>query len=81
MKTPLLKEFEYYLANQNELVRKYRGKFIVIKNLTVVGAYDSEIVAVEESAKKYPKGTFLVQKCEPGDEEYTETFHSRAVFC
>ena len=76
----LKKEFEYYLSNQDELVKKHKGKFIVIKDGKVIGEYDSPFEAVEETSKKYELGTFLVQKCEPGSESYTQTYHSRVSF-
>lgn len=76
----LKKEFEYYLAHQDELVKKYNGKFIVIKDCQVIGEYDSLLEAVEKTSKKYELGTFLVQKCEPGSESYTQTYHSRVSF-
>ena len=76
----LEKEFKYYLEHQDELVKKYNGKFIVIKDCQVIGAFDSELEAVEKTAEKHELGTFLVQKCEPGSESYTQTYHSRAVF-
>lgn len=79
MTTELEKEFNYYLKNQDELVKRYNGKFIVIKNSQVIGAYDSELEAVEKTAEKYELGTFLVQKCEPGSESYTQTYHSRVA--
>ncbi|MDM7999310.1 MAG: DUF5678 domain-containing protein [Dehalococcoidia bacterium] len=73
-------EFDYYLAHQNELVKKYNGKFIVIKNQEVIGVYDSELEAVKETAREHELGTFLVQKCEPGSESYTQMYHSRVTF-
>lgn len=76
----LRKEFQYYIDHQAELVEKYNGKFIVIKDCKVVGAFDSEMDAINESVKVYELGTFLVQKCEPGSDSYTQTFHSRVVF-
>jgi hypothetical protein len=75
----LKKEFEYFLEHKKELVREYNGKFVVIKNLKVIGAYDSEIDAIEETSKTEELGTFLVQKCEPGDASYTQTFRSRVA--
>lgn len=80
MKSPLEKEFNYYLTHQKELVAKYKGRTIVIKNERVIGDYDSEIEAVSETAKTHALGTFLVQKCEPGQESYTNVFHSRVAF-
>lgn len=78
--TPLKKEFEFYLENQTELAKKYNGKYIVVKNREVIGVFDSEIEAVEKTSVNHELGTFLVQKCEPGKESYTQTYHSRVVF-
>ena len=76
----LKKEFEYYIEHQKELVEQYNGKFIVIKDKTVIGAYDEEVDAIKETTKKHDLGTFLVQKCESGVENYTQTDHSRVTF-
>jgi hypothetical protein len=73
-------EFQYYLDHQDELVKKYVGRVLVIKGQKVIADYDSELQAVEETVKTHPLGTFLVQKCEPGEESYTQTFHSRVAF-
>jgi hypothetical protein len=80
MSNSLEKEFTYYLDHQAELVKKFNGKFIVIKGGGVLGSYDSEIEAIKETEKEHELGTFLVQKCEPGDESYTQTYHSRVSF-
>lgn len=81
MAKPLEREFEYYLQHQNDLVKRYNGKFIVIKDEKVIGVYDNELEAIKETSKHHELGTFLVQKCEPGKESYTQTFHSRVVAC
>jgi len=75
----LKREFEYYIAHQDELVKQYNGKYIVIKNQQVIGVYDSQLKAIEETTKVHELGTFLVQKCEPGKESYTNIFHSRVA--
>lgn len=80
MENQLEKEFDYYLDHQTELVEKYNGKVIVIKNNKVIGVYDSEIEAVEKTSKEHELGTFLVQPCSPGTESYTQTYHSRVIF-
>ncbi len=77
MEKPLQKEFDYFLKNQTQLVEKYLGKFIVIKDETVIGSYDDETAAIWETAKTHKLGTFLVQECLPGKDVYTRTFHSR----
>lgn len=75
----LEKEFQYYITNQNELVKKYNGKFIVIVADTVIGAYDTQLDAYLKAKAQYQPGTFLIQKCAPGKESYTQTFNSRRL--
>ncbi len=75
----LSKEFQYYLDHQNELVCKYNGKVLVIKNQEIIAVYDSEDDAYWDTLKIHELGTFLIQKCTPGDEAYTKTFHSRII--
>ena len=76
----LEKEFKYYLDNQKKLVKKYNGKFIVIVGEEVVGSYDSEETAYFDSLKNYKEGTFLIQLCEPGEDSYSQSYHSRVFF-
>ena len=80
MNKNLEKEFQYYLDHQEELVEKYNGKFLVIKECAVTGVYETELEAAEEASKKHELGTFLVQKCAPGEEDYTQTYNSRVCF-
>ena len=77
---PLIKAFDYYLKHQAELVKKYDGKFVVIKDEQVLGAYDDQEKAISESAKRHPVGSFLVQRVSSGDSAYSQTFHSRVLF-
>ena len=79
MSDPLEKEFEYYLEHQDELVKEYDGKFIVIKDQSVIGAYDDRAKAIQETTKEHARGTFIIQKCSPGKEDYTHIFHSRVA--
>jgi hypothetical protein len=79
MSIALIQEFDYYRAHQSELLKLYNGKYVVIKGEAVLGAYDNASTAILETSKTHPKGTFLVQKCTPGDEAYTATFHSRVA--
>lgn len=79
MPTALKQEFQYYVAHQDELVRQYNGKYIVIKGKAILGAYDDQLKAVSETQKAHELGTFLVQKVEPGSDSYTQIFHSRVA--
>lgn len=76
----LKSEFDFYIAHQEEFIEKYNGKIVVIKDHKVIGVYDDELVAVEETSRDHDLGTFLVQPVLPGSDSYTQTFHSRVVF-
>jgi len=71
------KEFKYFLDHQEELLRKYEGRFVVIKNEKVIGDFGSEMEAYTETKKNHEVGTFLIQHCISGTAAYTQTFHSR----
>ncbi len=75
----LEKEFKHYLEHQEELVKEHNGKFIVIRDGKVIGVFDDELEAINKTSEQYELGTFLVQKCEPGSEGYTQTYHSRLI--
>lgn len=76
----LKKDFQYYLDHQDELVKTYSGRYLVIKAENVVGDYSSESDAYFDSVRKYGLGNFLIQLCTSGDEAYTQTYHSRVLF-
>jgi len=76
----LEKEFKYYLSHQNELLKTYDKRFLVIIDETVVGDYDSHEQALFDSMKKYEMGKFLIQECTEGNSAYTATFRSRVRF-
>lgn len=75
----LEQEFNYYKENQAQLVKEYLNKFIVIVGENVVDSYDDEDVAYFESESKFGLGKFFIIRCEPGEESYTTTFHSRVI--
>jgi uncharacterized protein (DUF1330 family) len=45
------KEFKYYTSHQDELVKKYNGKFLVIRDENVEGAYNTQLEAYTEAKK------------------------------
>jgi hypothetical protein len=74
-------EFEYYRAHQAELVKRYGGKVIAIIGEEVFGPYESDLAAVNAMLGMGRKpGTFFIQRCEPGEENYTQHFRSRVSF-
>lgn len=75
----LEKEYEYFLANKESLLKKYLNKFIVIIDNQVVGSYATQEEALSESSKKYAVGTFLIQKVSDKAEDIAQRFFSASV--
>ena len=75
----LEKEFQYYIDNQEALVKIYSGKLLIIKDQGVIVAFETFEEAYEEGKKLLELGTFLIQKCSPGEEDYSATFHTQRV--
>jgi len=57
----LEKEQAFYEANKAELRSKYAGKRIVIVNDKILGVYNSDREAIQETVKTIPRGTFMVK--------------------
>lgn len=70
-------EYQFYLSNQEELVKKYNDKVIVIVNQEVVGSFNNEEQAYFFAKEKYELGTFLIQKCSENEKTYKATYRSR----
>lgn len=76
----LEKEFQYYLDHQEQLVKEFKGKYLVIKDQKIIGVYNTQEEAYLESQKENEVGTFLIQLCDVGKDNYTHTYHSRVTF-
>ena len=77
--TELLKELEYFKSHQEELVSKYLGKYLIIKDEKVHGAYNTQLDAYTQAKDtlKFKLGTFIIQHCIQGEDAYTSQFYSR----
>ena len=67
------KELQFFITNQDDLVRQFRGKTLVLKDLVVVGAYPSPLAAYLAARQQFAPGTYMLQPCEPGPGAYTVT--------
>ena len=72
-------ELAFFIANQENLVRDYQGKFVAIKGQKILGVYSDAISAYTETQKDYPAGTFMIQPCEPGPTAYTVIITSSVI--
>jgi hypothetical protein len=57
----LEKEQTFYEANKIELRSKYAGKRVVIASNRILGVYDSDREAMQETSKTMPRGSFMVK--------------------
>jgi hypothetical protein len=73
------KELTFFQKNQDDLVKKYNGKTLVIKDNSVIGAYDTPLIAYQEATKTHKPGSFMLQPCKPGPDAYTVTISSLGI--
>lgn len=71
--------FNYYLKNQEKLVRQYNGKYIVITKDGVVGAFDTLSDGYDTAVVKYGNGNFMIQLCTEGEEAYSKKYFTTRV--
>ena len=66
-------ELDYFVANQDALVKEHRGKFLVIKGKQVIGVHATALGAYLDAQRQHAVGSFMIQPCEPGPGAYTVT--------
>lgn len=64
------KNFSYFEENFDKLYSENPEKFIVIKNKSVIGSYDSFEEAYLNTKKTENLGSFLIQHCTMNDVNY-----------
>ena len=69
-------DFEFFVANYDCFFQKYGHKFLAIRNKQVLGVYDDELSAINETSKTYPIGSFVVQECNGDESGYTNYISS-----
>lgn len=64
------KDYVWFKDHYVELQNKYGNTFIVIKNQTVLGTFESYAKAVRSTMETEDLGTFIVQECNKDYEAY-----------
>ena len=59
----LEKEMAYYIEHQAELLKRYEGKYILIKGEKIIGVYESEEKAYKAGLKKFGNKPFFITCC------------------
>jgi len=63
-------EWDFYESNRDELVGKYRDKYVVISGEKVLAAYDDENTAYFETVKTVPLGSFMIHRITEEEEVF-----------
>ncbi|MEW6741285.1 MAG: hypothetical protein AB1486_00885 [Planctomycetota bacterium] len=61
MPEPLSKELETYAANMNTLLGAHEGKFVLIFQDRIVGAFDNQMDAITRGYDEFGNVPFLVK--------------------
>lgn len=69
--------YKWFEENKQELLKKYKNKFLVIKEKKVIRTTSTMEDAIEYS-KNLELGTFIIQKVEK--KETAQVFHTRVRF-
>lgn len=64
-------DFMWFKEHCSELFRKFGEKYIVVKNASVLGSYDTYAEGVRAALETEKAGTFIVQKCGADESAYT----------
>jgi hypothetical protein len=74
-------QLDNYIEKQEELVKKYNGKIIALKDGEVKGVYETMTEGLRAMIPAgYEPGSFFVRLCTPGDEQYTAYYQSNVSF-
>ena len=66
-------ELNFFIKNQDDLVKKYAGKTLVIKGNELCAVFDSPLQAYVQLERDNQLGKAMIQVCQPGPEAYTAT--------
>jgi hypothetical protein len=73
--------YQFFKENLPHLLKAYQNKFLVIKDMSVVGVYDTFDTAYMETTKIHQLGTFIIQECVPDDPKtHIRAFRAGYVF-
>ncbi|MBQ2638337.1 hypothetical protein IJF89_01510 [Candidatus Saccharibacteria bacterium] len=78
--TSMKKNFEYYIEHQDEFVKKYNGKFIILTDCKFFGAYNSLRDAIIAADGHLKSGKYIIQQVGEGEENYTKIISRVGVY-
>lgn len=79
IKIMLEKEYRFFQENLENLVLRYENKFIIIKDSSIEGVFDSYNEALAFALKKFKIGSFLIQECIKENESIAHFLNSNLL--
>lgn len=77
----IIKDFNYFKENRDEIIKEHKGEFVVIKNAEVLGYYKTEENALKDMIEKeHELGSFIIQKCVTAEEDKVMYYTRRVAF-
>ena len=70
-------DFNWFLNNYNDLYEKYGHKYLVIKEQSILGAYDNIREAIDNTREEL--GTYIIQECNGDESAYTNYVASACI--
>jgi hypothetical protein len=62
------KEREYFETHRAEWLKKYPGKFVLVKDEELIGAFNTQQEALIEGARRFGTASFLVRQVEQSEQ-------------
>lgn len=66
-------ELDFFIRNQDELVKAYAGKVLVIQGKKVLAVHNTALEAYIQLERDHQLGKAMIQECQPGPQAYTAT--------
>ena len=78
-KYPNFKEYLWFKEHEETLMRRYYGRYIVIKNEQIIGDYGSWRLARQLTVKEHKPGTFIIQHCTERDPRWAPRLNRHKI--
>ena len=62
MSERLLEELKVFQQNEGELIASHPGKYVLIKDTQVIGAYDKQYDAISEAYARFGNVPFFIKR-------------------
>lgn len=73
------KNYDWFKLNLHNLVKKYEGQYIVIKDCKVIASYSNFDEAFVNTNEQEEAGTYIIQLCSEDENKTGRTYHTLRV--